>query len=118
MDTIFIRELRLSAWVGVHRHERAAPQTIELNIELEVPGQALFTTGRVSDTIDYAAVTARVKSMLAEERFGLVETLADRVARLIVQEFKTPRVRVRITKFGAVPEARGVGACVERTATG
>ena len=115
MDTIFIRELRLSAWLGVHRHEKVAPQTVELNIEMDVPGPAVFRTGRVRDTIDYALVTERLKAVLADERFGLVEKLADRVARLIVEEYKSPRVRVCVTKFGAIREARGVGACVERT---
>jgi 7,8-dihydroneopterin aldolase/epimerase/oxygenase len=114
MDTIFIRELRLSAWVGVNPHEKMAPQTIELNIELGVPGDAVFRSGRVRDTIDYGAVAQRVRVLLADEKFGLVERLADRVAHIILDEFGAPWAKVSVAKFGAVKEARSVGAMVER----
>jgi dihydroneopterin aldolase len=114
MDTIFIRELRLPAWVGVHPHEKMAPQTIVLDIEIGVPGEAVFTTGRVRDTIDYSGVVDRIGALLSSEHFGLVERLADRVARLILQDFKAPWVKVSVTKLGALKEARGVGASVER----
>ena len=114
MDTIFIRELRMSAWVGVNPHEKMAPQTIELNIELGVPGETVFQTGRVRDTIDYGAVAQRVRRLLAEERFGLVERLADRVAHIILDEFNAPWAKVSVAKFGAVKEAKSVGASVER----
>ena len=114
MDTIFIRELRLSAWVGVHPHEKMAPQTVELDIEIGVPGETVFSTGRVRDTIDYSSVTESIKALLAQEHFGLVERLAERIARLVLQDFKAPWVRVSVTKLGALKEARRVGACIER----
>ncbi len=114
MDTIFIRELRLSAWVGVHPHEKVAPQTIELNMEIGVPGEAVFKSGRVRDTIDYSVVINEIKGLLAQEHFGLVERLADRISRLLIDDFKAPWAKVAVTKFGAVKEARAVGACVER----
>src|SRR3954468_23186799 len=108
MDTIFIRELRLEAWIGLYRHEKIAPQTIELDLEIGVPGDAVFASGRVQDTIDYGVAVERIRALLASEKFGLVESLADRIARLLIDEFHSPRVRVSISKLGILRDARRV----------
>jgi dihydroneopterin aldolase len=115
MDAIFIRELRLEAWIGLHRHEKIAPQTIELDLEIALPGDAVFRTGRVSDTVDYGVVVERIRALLAQEKFGLVENLAERVARLVLDEFDCPRVKVSIAKLGILREAKRVGVTVERS---
>ena len=115
MDTIFVRELKLEAWIGLYRHEKIAPQTIELDLEIALPGDAAFRTGRVQDTIDYGVAVERVRALLANERFGLVETLADRIARLIIDELGSPRVKVSIAKLGILRDARRVGVTIERT---
>ena len=69
MDFIFIRELRLDAWVGLHKHEKIAPQTIELDIEIGIPGDTVFASGKVADTIDYSVVVETVDA-------GSAQTLA------------------------------------------
>ena len=116
MDTIFIRELRLPAWVGLHRHEKLAPQTIEIDLEIALPaGGAAFKTDKVADTIDYGVVVARIRELLAKERFGLVETLAERIANLLLDDFKAPRVRVSIAKLGVLREAKRLGVSIERS---
>lgn len=118
MDIIFIRELRLPAWIGLHRHEKLAPQVIELDLELGLPKPEVFATGRVADTIDYAVVVERLKALFENERFGLVEVLAERVARVMIDEFGAPRARVSVTKLGVLREAKRVGVVVERSAAG
>ncbi len=115
MDVIFIRELRLEAWVGLHRHEKVAPQTIELDIEFGVPGDAVFESGKVGDTIDYGVVVERIRALAGAGHFGLVENLADRIARMIIGEFNAPFAKVSIAKLGVVKNAKHVGVCVERT---
>ena len=115
MDTLFIRELRLPAWIGLHKYEKIAPQTVQIDIDIEISGDAVFKTRRVRDTIDYAVVAGRIKELLATERFGLVEVLADRVARMVLEEFKSPRVKLTVTKFGMLKDSGRVGVCVERT---
>jgi len=115
MDMVFIRELKLDAFIGIYKYEKAVRQTIELDLEIGLPGDAVFTTHKVRDTVDYAKVVERIRALLADEHFGLVEVLADRVAKLLLDEFHTPRVRVAVTKLGVLREARRVGAVVERT---
>ena len=116
MNFIFIRELRLDAWVGIYKHEKIAPQTIEFDMEIALPSEAVFRTRKIADTIDYAAVVATIRKLLEAERFGLIETLADRVAALIIDEFSSPKVRISVTKLGVLREAKRVGVTVERSA--
>ena len=114
MDTIFVRELRLEAWIGLYRHEKIAPQAIELDLEIGVPGDLVFRSGKVSDTIDYGVVVERIRELLASEKFGLVESLAERIARLVLEDFGAPRVKVSIAKLGILRGARRVGVSIER----
>lgn len=114
MNTVSIRELRLKAWIGLYRHEKIAPQTIVIDLEIDLPDDKVFKTGKVADTIDYGVVVRRVKALLAEERFGLVESLGERIASLILEEFRAPRVKVSIAKLGVLPEAKYVGVVIER----
>ena len=114
MDTVFIRQLRLPAWIGLYRHEKIAPQTIEIDLEIDVPGDAVFSTGKVGDTIDYGVVAERIRALLAKERFGLVESLAERIAGLLMEDFKSPHVKVGVAKLGALRDAQRVGVTIER----
>ena len=114
MDTVFIRQLRLPAWIGLYRHEKIAPQTIEIDLEIDLPGDAVFKTGKVGDTIDYGVAVEHIRALLAKERFGLVENLAERIAGLLLEDFKSPRVKVSVAKLGALREAQRVGATIER----
>jgi dihydroneopterin aldolase len=114
MDIIFIRELRLQAGVGVYRRERGTRQTVQLDLEIGLPGSHAANTDKVSDTIDYAAVIERIAAELAERHFGLVETLADHVANMVLAEFGAPWVKVSVAKLGALRNAKQVGVIVER----
>ena len=115
MDIIFLREIRLDARIGIYKREKAITQTVELDLELALPDERVFASGKVTDTIDYALVVERIRAALLEQHYGLVETLAERVAQIILQEFHAPWVRVSIAKIGAQPHARRVGVAIERS---
>src|SRR5215467_2205891 len=94
LDSVFMRQLRLQAWIGLYRHEKIAPQTIESDLETALPSDGtVFKTGKVADTIDYGVVVERIRGLLATERFGLVDSLAERVADTLLGEFRSPRVK-------------------------
>jgi dihydroneopterin aldolase len=114
MDIIFLREIRLDARIGIYKREKAITQTVELDLELALPDERVFKSGKVGDTIDYALVIERLRGALIEQHYGLVETLAERVAQIILTEFHAPWVRVSIAKLGAQPNVRRVGVVIER----
>ncbi len=114
MDIIFLREVRLDARIGIYRREKSITQTVELDLDIALPDERVFKSGKIADTIDYAVVVERIRAALVERHYGLVENLAEHVAQIILDEFHAPWVRVGIAKIGAQPSARRVGVVIER----
>ena len=115
MDRIFLREIKLEAKVGIYRRERVTSQLIELDLDIALPSDAVFRSGKVSDTIDYAVVVQRLREELAAQRFGLVEELAEHIARVVLDEFRAPWVRVSVAKLGILKGVKLVGVTIERS---
>jgi dihydroneopterin aldolase len=114
MDAIVIRELRVEALIGIHRRERHATQTLSIDLEIGLPSDAVFASDKVSDTVDYEQVALRIRALAASGHYRLVETFADRVARLLIDDFGAPWVRVSVAKMGILANARYVGVTIER----
>jgi 7,8-dihydroneopterin aldolase/epimerase/oxygenase len=114
MDAIYIRDLRVEAKIGIHRRERHIVQTLSIDLEIGLPGDAVFASDKVADTIDYAEVARSVAELAASQHFRLVETFADRLAKLLIADFGAPWVKVSAAKLGILPNAKFVGVTVER----
>jgi dihydroneopterin aldolase len=115
MDTVFLRDIRLEAKIGIYKRERLIAQTIAIDLDIALPSDRVFHTGKVADTIDYAVVVKRLRSELEARRFGLVEELAHFIAQLVLDEFHSPRVRVSIAKLGILKDVLRVGVTIERS---
>jgi dihydroneopterin aldolase len=114
MDAIVIRDLRVEALIGIHRRERHATQTVTVDLEIGVPGSAVFASDQVADTIDYEQVALRIRALAAAGHFRLVETFADRIAALLLNDFGAPWVKVSAAKVGVLGNAKFVGVTIER----
>ena len=116
MDSILFRDLRVEVMIGIYKRERHVPQTVSIDLDIGIPGTTVFATDRVADTIDYAQVAIKIKELGASQHFRLVETFADRIAKLLIDDFKAPWVKVRAAKIGILPNAKFVGVAIERGA--
>ena len=114
MDAILIRDLRVEAVIGIHRRERHVPQTLSIDLDIGLPGTEVFASDRVADTIDYEQVALRIRALASAQHYRLVETFADRVAGILVDEFNAPWVKVSVAKIGILPNAKFVGITIER----
>jgi len=114
MDAILIRDLRVEALIGIHRRERHVRQTLSIDLDIGLPGSAVFASDKVADTIDYEQVALRIRALAAAGDFRLVETFAERVAALLLQDFGAPWVKVSASKIGILANARLVGVSIER----
>lgn len=114
-DRIFLHGLTAECIIGFIDWERRVRQTVMLDIELPVDCRRAALTDEVADTLDYKAVAKRVLAFVALSEFRLVETLAHRVALLILEEFAVEWVRVALNKPGAIRNSRDVGVFIERT---
>ena len=114
-DRIFLHGLTVECVIGFIDWERRVKQTVVLDIELPVDCRRASLTDEVADTLDYKKVAKRVLAFVAASEFKLVETLAHRVALLILEEFAVEWVRVALNKPGAIRDSRDVGVVIERS---
>ena len=114
MDSILVRDLRIEVLIGIHKRERHVAQIVSIDLDIGIPGTTVFASDKVADTIDYEQVALGIQKLAASGHFKLVETFADRIARLIIDDFKAPWVKVSAAKIGILPNAKFVGVSIER----
>ena len=114
MDRIFLRDLRVETIIGIFDWERETPQTVSIDLEMATDVARAAQSDDIADALDYKAVAKRLIAFVGESRFQLVETLAERIAAILREEFGVPWVRVTVNKGGAVRGASGVGVVIER----
>lgn len=116
MDIIYLHDLRIETVIGVYDWERRIRQTVILDLEMGADVRKAASTDRLEDTLNYKAVAKRLVEFVGGSEFFLVETLAERCAAIILEEFSVPWVKLRLNKQGAVRGARDVGIIIERGA--
>lgn len=114
MDIIYLKDLKIDAIIGVYDWERQVRQTISFDLDMGTDIRKAAASDDIADTLDYKAVAKRLQEFVQGSSFQLVETLAERVAEIVLSEFAVPWVRVTLNKKGAVRYARDVGVIIER----
>lgn len=118
MDIIFLHGLKIDCVIGVWDWERRIRQPVIIDLDLGFDIRRAAASDAIDDTLNYKAVAKRLQDFVGNSQFQLVETLAEQVAAILLQEFSLEWVRVRINKRGAVSGARDVGVIIERRAGG
>jgi len=114
MDKIFIHALKTEAIIGIYDWERQVRQTIVVDIELSADVAKAALSDSIEDTLNYKRIAKRVLAFVEASRFHLVETLAEHIAMLVLEEFGVAWVNIVLSKPGAVRSSRTVGVALER----
>jgi dihydroneopterin aldolase len=114
MDTIYLHGLTVDAVIGIWEWERKIRQKVVIDIDMDADIRKAAASDSVDDTLNYKLVAKRVIELAETSGFQLVETLAERVAEIVRNEFDVPWVRVKINKPGAIRGSRDVGVIIER----
>jgi dihydroneopterin aldolase len=114
MDIIFLTDLRIDAVIGIWEWERKIRQTVSIDLEMSADIRKAAKTDSVDDTLNYKLVAKRLQEFVGDSGFQLVETLAENIAAIVLDEFDVQWVRVRVNKPGAIRGARDVGVIIER----
>lgn len=114
MDIVYIRDLEIDTVIGIYDWERQIQQTIRIDLEMGTDIRRAAATDAIEDTLNYKAVAKRIIQFVADSEFELVETLAERIAELVREEFHVPWLRLTLGKPGAVRRSREVGIMIER----
>ena len=114
MDKVFIEGLEVDTVIGAYDWEREIRQCLRLDLDMHWDNRAPAANDELALALDYAVVCERVQQFAEVARFELVETFAERLAQVLIDEFGIRWLRLRVTKPGAVPAAKGVGVEIER----
>ncbi len=114
LDKVFIEQLEVITTIGVYDWEQEIKQKLVLDIEMAHDNAPAGSSDDVADALDYSQVSQAVIEHIENGRFLLVERVAEEIAALIQTQFSVPWVKIRLTKPGAVAQAKGVGVVIER----
>ncbi|MCL5669372.1 MAG: dihydroneopterin aldolase [Gammaproteobacteria bacterium] len=114
MDIIYLHNLQIETVVGIFEWERRVKQTVSFDLDMAADVHKAASSDDIKDTLDYKKVAKRLIEFVGHSEFHLVETLAERVAELVLKEFSVRWLRLRLNKQGAVRGARDVGVIIER----
>ena len=115
---VFVRGLELVARLGVHPHEKAAPQRVVIGVELSVFDESApdgIGPDALERVVDYQAVVHVARAAVAAGHVMLVETLAETIAATALRDPRVAQARVTIEKPDAFPDVASVGVVIERT---
>ncbi len=114
MDIIYLRDLKINTKIGIYSWERQVRQTIVFDLEMATDIRKAALSDQIEDTLNYKAVAKRLIDFIGNSEFALVETLAEKITQIVLEEFGIQWVRLRLNKKGAVRGARDVGIIIER----
>jgi len=114
MDTIRIHALEVEAIIGHYDWERRVPRTLTLDVELSLDVARAARRDQLGDSVDYDAVAKSITTFVRDSRFTLIETLAERLAAVLLKEFGISRVKLTVHKPAALAAAKNVSVSIER----
>ena len=114
MDIIYIRNLTIETVIGIYDWERCVKQTVSLDVEMGFDIRQAAQSDAIADTLNYKAVAKRLIAFIGESEFLLIETMAERCAAIIREEFGVQWLRLRLSKPDALRGADDVGVIIER----
>src|SRR6202158_4395669 len=114
MDTLYIHALKTGAILGILDLERQVKQPVVVDIEISADVAKAALSDSIDDTLNYKRVAKRVLTFVESSKFHLVESLAEHIAMLILEDFGIAWVRLSLSKPGAIRSSRDVGVVLER----
>lgn len=114
MDKIYLEELGIQCIIGIFGWERKTKQTILIDFEIPSNIKKAARGDRIEDTLDYKKISKFIIQYVSASRFQLIETLADRLAGEILKKFKLRKIKLRVSKPGAIRGSKNVGIEVVR----
>ncbi len=115
MDKIILSELTVHTVIGIWEWEKRNPQKVIFDIEMATDISRASKSDSIEDALDYKAVSKRIKQYALENHFELIETLGDRIADLILNEFGVEWLKLTISKPYAIRDSKNVSLMIERS---
>ncbi len=112
---VHVTDLVLDCLIGVHLHERDGTQRVRINVELTLTDSPWPIEDRLANVLCYEELVSRIRELAAQGHVNLVETLAERIASLCMDDQRVVSARVRVDKLDVFADAASVGVELELT---
>lgn len=114
MDIVYIKELEIETIIGIYDWEREQRQTINIDLEMGFDIGPAAASDDIAKALDYKVIAKRLIDFVSSSEFFLIETLSQKIAALVMDEFDVPWLKLRVGKPGAVTGSKDVGIIIER----
>ncbi|MCQ8878202.1 dihydroneopterin aldolase [Pseudoalteromonas shioyasakiensis] len=114
MDKVFISQLHVDTIIGVYDFEKESKQSLYFDIEMLCDIKPAAETDDINLALDYAKVSERIIEHSTAQPVELLETLVEQLAVIILNEFNTQQVTIKVSKPAAVAQAQTVGVQITR----
>ncbi len=114
MDIVYIRDLKIPTIIGIYDWEREIKQTVSIDLDMSFSIKAAAASDKIEDALNYKEVAKRIIDFVEGSSFQLVETMAEQIAKIVMQEFKVKWLRLDLSKPEAVTGSSAVGVIIER----
>ena len=112
---VFLRDMVLTASIGVHPHEHTAPQRVRINVDLGVEDTPdLVGRDELPRVVDYEKVANSVRAIVVAGHVRLAETLAERIAAACLADPRVQLARIRVEKLDIFADSASAGVEIER----
>lgn len=115
MDKVFIQALKAETVIGIYDWEKKIRQTVIVDLEMDTDIRKAAVSDDIKDTLNYKTISKRLVSFIEASRFELVETLAEKLANIVLEEFNVDTLKLTLHKPGALSDADDVGIVIYRT---
>ncbi len=117
-DKVFITDLRVETIIGIYDWERSKRQTIRLDLEMSTDVAKAAATEDINDALNYKTLADTLAEFIGNSEFQLIETLAERVAKIVIHDFGVQWVKLTLHKPDALSHSTIVGVIIERSVNG
>ncbi len=114
-DCIILTGLKVSCIIGIFEWERKQKQDVVIDIKFTSDIIKASQHDRISDTVNYKKIAKTTISFVEKSRFQLIETLAEKLAQLLLSNFELEEIDLKVSKPGAIRGSQNVGIQIHRT---
>lgn len=114
MGILHLKEIRLETTIGIHPWEKQITQPVIFDLEIPIDITRAAQHDDIRDTLDYDALIQTMQTFLRQQTFQLIETLADKMASFLMEQFSLPAITLAVYKPLAVKQAKMVGIQLTR----
>ena len=111
---VFIHDMVIDCSIGIYTHEKEHDQRVRINLDLAVGEGDHLINDDIRNVISYEDMAKGVEAIIAAGHINLVETLAENIAEMCLQDKRVFSARVRVEKLDIIANAESVGVEIER----